>query len=169
VTANIKRAVTSLDGCVSTLTDTLHALTYPRLLDVLAFAYPPLPSTDGLRVLSLLPGELGSVLEGSLASVPFSARPRYIRLPYTWADQNREDVDDQSIPEDMRRSYMILNRKAMPLQRNLCLALHYLRSPTDELPLWVDAACINQADVQERNAQVALMAFIHTRAAAVIS
>jgi hypothetical protein len=34
--------------------------------------------------------------------------------------------------------------------------------------LWVDAICINQDDIEERNRQVKLMAFIYSRALAVL-
>jgi hypothetical protein len=64
---------------------------------------------------------------------------------------------------------MILNGESFLLQHNLCLALRFLRSPTHSFNLWIDAICINQTCIPERNVQVALMAFIYTRASAVIS
>ena len=57
-----------------------------------------------------------------------------------------------------------INDQLFPIQHNLGLALIHLRSPTHSLALWVDAVCINQLDPEERDAQVAMMSFIYTRA-----
>ncbi|KAH8888502.1 hypothetical protein GQ53DRAFT_767550 [Thozetella sp. PMI_491] len=64
---------------------------------------------------------------------------------------------------------IILNGQPLSLFHNVTLALRFLRSPTHPLTLWVDAICIDQSSILERNAQVALMAFIFTRAVAVVS
>ena len=45
----------------------------------------------------------------------------------------------------------------------------HLRSSTHVLPLWVDDICINQIDMSERNAQIAMMSFIYTRAQKVVA
>ena len=60
------------------------------------------------------------------------------------------------------------NAGRLPISHNLALALRHLRSPTHALPIWADAVCINQADVSERNSQVALMSFIYKRAMGVV-
>ncbi|KAL2024433.1 hypothetical protein VTK56DRAFT_8244 [Thermocarpiscus australiensis] len=62
-----------------------------------------------------------------------------------------------------------VNGQPFNIHHNLHLTLLHLRSPTHELPLWVDAICINQADVEERSAQVAIMSFIYMRAAKVVA
>jgi hypothetical protein len=66
-------------------------------------------------------------------------------------------------------STMTLNNWPFPLHHNLYLAILHLRSPTHSLALWADAVCINQADTEERNAQVAMMSFIYTRALKVVA
>lgn len=157
------------------------------------FPYPPLPSNDGLRVLNLLPGDFWDPLTGKLESVPFSAKPRYIALSYTWADPDPDYARIPSMPREepvsvaipatdsdtgdeaalpvnkAKRPHININAASLPLFHNLSLALRFLRSPTHSLPLWVDAICVDQANMDERNAQVALMAFIFKRAAGVIS
>ncbi|KAH4807262.1 hypothetical protein HBH61_132400 [Parastagonospora nodorum] len=50
------------------------------------------------------------------------------------------------------------------VRRDLALALKNLRKPTKIRTLWIDAICINQADSNERNQQVQMMARIYTRA-----
>jgi len=62
-----------------------------------------------------------------------------------------------------------LNNRPFPVHHNLYLAILHLRSPTHPLALWTDAVCINQAETEERNAQVAMMSFIYTRALKVVA
>lgn len=64
-----------------------------------------------------------------------------------------------------------INGQPFAVHHNLHLCLLHLRPTSGSLPLplWVDAVCINQADADERNAQVALMSFIYSRAQAVVA
>ncbi|KAI1122353.1 heterokaryon incompatibility protein-domain-containing protein [Nemania abortiva] len=157
----------------------------------MAFPYPGLPGGDALRLLTLEPGRFFDSLQGTLTPVPFSAKPKYLALSYTWDDptpyqsafpvdfvakQQPEwslDDEDGSVyvsPESCRgEATLALGGHDMPLRHNLALALRYLRSTSQPLTLWVDAVCINQDDIVERNAQVALMASIYSRAAAVVT
>jgi hypothetical protein len=48
---------------------------------------------------------------------------------------------------------------------NLFCALRDIQHATKELPLWADAICINQNDVEERNQQVSIMGSINAAAA----
>jgi hypothetical protein len=59
---------------------------------------------------------------------------------------------------------MLLDGTAMPIRQNLHDALTSLRSRAYAGPIWIDAVCINQADIPERNAQVALMSRLYTDA-----
>lgn len=62
-----------------------------------------------------------------------------------------------------------VNEQRLRIHHNLYLALLHLRSPNEPLSIWIDAICISQEDIQERNSQVALMPFIYTRARTVIA
>ena len=160
-------------------------------------AYPPLPAADGLRTLTLQPGDFWAPLIGVLTAVPFSEKPRYVALSYTWSDPDpdharipamplKQEVSDQqgkgaeqpppppepskpAGPEAREESHIVLNGSPLALFHNVCLALRFVRSTTHSVAIWVDAICIDQTSIFERNAQVALMAFIFTRATAVIS
>jgi hypothetical protein len=59
--------------------------------------------------------------------------------------------------------------KAVQVTTNLESALRHLRSPFHPRVLWVDAICISQQDIQERNAQILHMASIYRLAALVIA
>ncbi|KAF2965914.1 hypothetical protein GQX73_g7663 [Xylaria multiplex] len=150
----------------------------------MAFSYPPLPAGDALRLITLKAGEFFDPLQGDLVSIAFSARPEYLALSYTWGDPTSDqlklpaafvklaDVDYSGYQEPekcYREATLALNGHEFPITHNLALALRYLRSESHPLTLWVDAICINQVDIDERNSQVALMALIYSRATAVVT
>ena len=55
------------------------------------------------------------------------------------------------------------------ITRNLHAALYHLRHPQKSRTIWIDALCINQYDVDERNHQISLMRSIYSNARRVIS
>ncbi|KAI9164093.1 Heterokaryon incompatibility protein [Paramyrothecium foliicola] len=116
------------------------------------FCYPPLDSkVDSLRLLTLLPrSPTSEVIECQLETRTFSSKPSYDALSYTWGTQPAT-------------KQIKLNGEIFPVRENLYDALYHLGSAESQC-LWVDAVCINQANISERNAQVSLMAFIYIRA-----
>ncbi|VTT67571.1 unnamed protein product [Fusarium fujikuroi] len=62
-----------------------------------------------------------------------------------------------------------INRTLIQVTQNLKEALTYLRHESKPRSLWIDAICINQSDVDERNSQVRLMGSIYSSASCVIS
>ncbi|KAL2126543.1 hypothetical protein VTI74DRAFT_710 [Chaetomium olivicolor] len=66
-------------------------------------------------------------------------------------------------------SSVTINGQPFDVHHNLHLALLHMRSSTHSLTLWIDAICINQEDIQERNAQVAIISFIYLRATSVLA
>ncbi|KAI1392149.1 HET-domain-containing protein [Hypoxylon trugodes] len=85
-------------------------------------------------------------------SLPFSF---YEALSYTWGDPTG-------------KVEIKLDGRPFEVTRNLAAALRRLRAKRGFRFLWVDAVCINQADEQERNSQVALMGLIYRRAEQVL-
>jgi hypothetical protein len=61
-----------------------------------------------------------------------------------------------------------VNGQDFPITMNLKAALWHLRFTTRARLLWVDAVCINQADIPERNQQVQIMRNIYANAARVL-
>ncbi|KAK4449019.1 heterokaryon incompatibility protein-domain-containing protein [Podospora aff. communis PSN243] len=132
------------------------------------FPYPPLPpSTDALRILTLSPGAFTDPLTGTLTAAPFASKPRYAALSYTWGPSH-PDLD--AVIQILNVPLAItINEHSFPIHANLFLALLHLRSKTHPLPIWIDAICINQSSLPERNTQVAMMGFIYSRAQTVVA
>ncbi|KAK7182553.1 hypothetical protein PSPO01_11343 [Paraphaeosphaeria sporulosa] len=88
--------------------------------------------------------------------------PRYESLSYVWGTEEAKSkvhVVHDSLMDVPSLIYV---------RSNLYNALKYLRDPLMERVLWVDAICVNQADVRERNREVANMARIYTFASRTI-
>lgn len=88
-------------------------------------------------------------------SLDNSRRPAYHALSYVWGDPSTTK------PIQVGNSQVLV-----PV--NLALALQHVRSKREDILLWADAICINQADVTEKNSQVSMMASIYEEAASVI-
>jgi Heterokaryon incompatibility protein (HET) len=123
---------------------------------LLTTLYPILDdSADGLRLVVLQPGTGNSTIKCKLESTTFSAKPRYRALSYEWGPVNREKL-------------IIVNGIRVRIRETLWNALCHLRHPTEPQTLWIDAICINQADLEEKNKQIPLMTFIYRRASEVL-
>ncbi|KAI0856665.1 heterokaryon incompatibility protein-domain-containing protein [Xylaria cubensis] len=86
---------------------------------------------------------------------------RYAALSYVWGDPNITEC-------------ILVNGIEMPVTTNLASALRHFRNcgfPHDQeiQRLWVDAICINQKDVTEKNNQVPLMGKLYKNASSVLS
>ncbi|KAF2434343.1 heterokaryon incompatibility protein, partial [Tothia fuscella] len=113
-------------------------------------------SRKQIRLVQIEPGRPDDVLTCKLFCValrqpacPFHA------LSYTW---------DQDPPTRTVK----INETDFLVRRNLYSALVQLRHPSFPVRLWVDAICINQDSIVERNSQVPLMGDIYSSAAKVI-
>ncbi|KAK3694697.1 heterokaryon incompatibility protein-domain-containing protein [Podospora appendiculata] len=107
-----------------------------------------------IRLLKLLPDEsdFQSPIRCELLYRFLDDIEEYEALTYFWGDINE---DPQTVDIDGGHSIAIT--------KNLEIALRHLRRPKDPRILWVDALCINQGDVSERNHQVSLMKDIYSR------
>ncbi|KAF4448985.1 HET-domain-containing protein [Fusarium austroafricanum] len=79
----------------------------------------------------------------------------YDALSYTWGDQTKIGV-------------IIVNGKRLGIAQNLNTALLRLRHRTEARRLWIDAICIDQTNVIERNHQVGMMQRVFSAASSVI-
>jgi hypothetical protein len=119
-----------------------------------AFQYERLTQPDTIRILQLQPSlNSSSPIHGILITARLSDYntdliEHYVALSYVWGSLE----DPQTI---------ILNRRLFKVTRNLSNALHGLREQHRVVPLWIDAICINQDDILERNQQIQMMADIY--------
>jgi len=88
---------------------------------------------------------------------PWPRTPRLLfeALSYAWGNPSKSH-------------HIFIDGYCLPITKNLHSALLNLRHVSGERVLWVDAICINQGDVGERNHQVKLMASIYRQAASVV-
>jgi hypothetical protein len=87
--------------------------------------------------------------------VQLSDSPQYLAVSYAWGDDTAE-------------YHIMMDEKETTVRRNLYDLLRHLQSIYTELPLWIDALCITQTDVSERNHQVNMMGSIFGSATRVI-
>ncbi|KAI1300617.1 heterokaryon incompatibility protein-domain-containing protein [Xylaria venustula] len=107
----------------------------------------------GIRLLRVHPSEcFDDVLQCSLLQENLDDAPEYEALSYVWGSlQFTQDI--------------LVDAKPFKITENLDCALRYLRHASADRVLWVDALCINRADITERNHQVTLMKEIYSRCA----
>jgi hypothetical protein len=97
----------------------------------------------------------GETPKCTLKHVTYGERPKYEALSYTWGDETqRRDIH--------------LGGHTFSVTKNLYEALCCLRHASEPRQLWVDAICINQTDIPEKNRQLYLMPFIYERAKTVL-
>lgn len=120
------------------------------------FEYMPLSDkSDSIRLLEVLPG---------VGTEPFRCRiingqwstSKYEALSYTWNC------------EFGRQGRFLIDDKVMGVSRTLSRALVYLRGERCVRTLWIDAICINQKDIAEKNSQVQQMQEIYQNAQQVV-
>jgi hypothetical protein len=95
-----------------------------------------------------------------LVDDPFRSpfEPKFEALSYTWG--SARDLQVIAVEQQEAASsgdYVEGGRCQLKIQQNLTTALRYLRYQLTTRTLWVDAVCINQKDIAERNSQVGRM------------
>ncbi|KAK7981425.1 hypothetical protein PG988_003663 [Apiospora saccharicola] len=93
----------------------------------------------------------------------------YEGLSYVWAPPIPEEWAQVLEPFPVGPTNLrSASQGVIAIRPNLAAALRQLRLPDKERRMWVDALCINQADIAERSSQVQLMHDIYRRAYRVI-
>jgi hypothetical protein len=93
-----------------------------------------------------------------LYSVNLITRPPFVALSYMWGT-------------DSATKEILINSKCFLVRQNLWDFLVRMQQAEMRyrVPLWIDAICIDQSEITERNHQVSLMGEIYTNARLVIS
>ena len=121
-----------------------------------SLSYTPLVTTAReFRLFLLASGDENESIDGAILHVSLDDHPSYEALSYTWGNA----VSLHPINVD-GCTFMVT--------RNLLAALKRLRLPDQDRYLWIDAICINQSDIPERNHQVTQMHWMYQVAERVI-
>jgi hypothetical protein len=117
------------------------------------YKYTPLDrDLEEIRVLELLPGVDPAKIEGRLRIHSLAKPSIYDALSYTWGDPSITKL----ITLDSNENFHI--------DAKLERTLHDLRKSDIPLIIWIDAICIDQRNIGERNQQVKLMRAIYEKA-----
>ena len=112
-----------------------------------------------IRLLEIEPGENDDPVRCNLRVVNLEDDPSYEALSYTWATE----TGDTSFSETI-----YCKNGFIKITRNCFAAIRRFRKRYAKRCLWVDAVCIDQGHIVERNHQVALMETIYSRATRVL-
>ncbi|KAE9366699.1 HET-domain-containing protein [Stipitochalara longipes BDJ] len=101
-----------------------------------------------IRILKLLPGRWSDIIQCQMSHVVLDENPDYAALSYVWGDP-------------LLTHEILVNGILYSITTNLYLALRRLRRVDAACIIWVDAVCINQADIEEKTQQVSIMGEIY--------
>lgn len=120
------------------------------------YHHKPLAGPNSTRVLHLLPSISSSSdpIEIQLFDINLGNAPKYEALSYAWG----------SVTEKVAIN---CDNKELRVTLNCESALRHLRLQDQKRTLWVDAICIDQTSVEERNQQVRIMGEIYSTASRV--
>jgi hypothetical protein len=123
----------------------------------LMYQYSALDSSrQSMRLLQVWPSEHDDrLIECEIIHTTLTEAPPYVALSYTWGDKSG-------------LKQILVQDQVVPVTINLWHALQRLRPRNGEpLVMWVDAICINQADIAERSVQTSKMRTIYQNAESV--
>ena len=139
------------------------------------YTYQRIEHDNKIRILKVFHGKKDSALECMLfptrlpdSSSKSDGLDRYRALSFVWGPD--EPVQKITIFNDTGgrgklQSMTPFNLSGVfHIRNNLAAALKQLRLEHEDVNLWVDALCINQADDEEKNLQVPLMHQIYSQA-----
>jgi len=128
----------------------------PAIIQSSAINYSPVSNAREIRLVILEPGSDDDPISCRLLHAELG-KLEYEALSYEWGDASDEDPD------------ILINGKEVQIRQNLRIALWHLRPKDDERCLWIDAMCIDQSNVLERNHQVELMGKIYSESNSTIA
>ena len=108
-----------------------------------------------IRLLYVLPGIFNDPITCRLEHVPLGSAKEYTALSYTWGSLSSPEL------------IVINDCYTLNVTANLKDALLHMRQENTSRKFWIDAICINQNDIAERNKQVQCMRDIYAQASRV--
>ncbi len=119
------------------------------------YEYKPLEGERSIRILELFGGDAQSNLRCILHHVSLSTNPEYEALSYVWGQADFHHLVDCEGCE-------------LAITESVYVVLKRLRLREGVRRLWIDAVCINQKDIPERNQQVLQMKAVYEQCKNVI-
>lgn len=116
---------------------------------------------DETRLMVLYPGSYEDDLHCTLVPASLHDLPEFDAMSYTWADESGDKTISACI-------YCGKERRTIAITKNCEAMLRRVRLPKLKRLVWVDAVCINQECVVERNHQVRSMSKIYRGASGVL-
>ncbi|CAH0058500.1 unnamed protein product [Clonostachys solani] len=125
--------------------------------DMGAFLYSPVDTAEGeIRLLTLHPtADKEAPIVCDLHRVKLRDNPEFEAISYTWGDEHPS-------------VQIVLNDTTFKVRENAAAALRRLRRRKGTRRVWIDAICINQEEVPERDRQITVMQHIFGQASQVI-
>lgn len=126
------------------------------------FPYKPLcAERNEIRLLRISdPPEVDGRVSCTLEHVSLDSNPVYLALSYCWANAQGDSSPSETL---------LIDGYPIAITQNLDLAIRNIFFGKAENLFWVDALCIHQIDVEERNSQVCKMKDIFENAECVIA
>jgi hypothetical protein len=116
------------------------------------YVYSPLKDKNaGIRVLLVHAGHESSPIHATLQHISLRNPPEYETISYVWGD-----------PKE--RATIIVDGKTLDVPASAERAIRRVRKDVNRT-IWIDAICINQADLKERAQQVAIMGEVYSKTA----
>jgi hypothetical protein len=122
------------------------------------YRYTPLQHSRQFRLLRLQPGDEAASTQITIFPVSLDELPTYEALSYTWGN-----------PSQKAKICCNEDGCAIEITQNCEAALRRLREKDKDRLLWIDAICIDQSNIGERNQQVRLMSAIYQQAQRVLA
>ncbi|KAF2805516.1 HET-domain-containing protein, partial [Mytilinidion resinicola] len=127
------------------------------LLNRVSYRYTPLDfSKSQIRLLVLNAGSFEDEISCRLQHFSFDSNVSFDALSYTWGDRSSA-------------RYIRIGDSYLQVTSNLEAALRHLRLRSSSRTIWIDALCIDQQNVQERNHQVQEMKRVYGSARRVLA
>lgn len=133
------------------------------------FTYDTLHQQKTIRLLDLQPGSNRSRIYGALRQIELpddkDVGIGYTAMSYTWGSPaNTFPIYLRNEEDDDRESDGGGGGKLFHIREILFEALMHVRDENEVTTWWIDALCINQGDMYEKNHQVSMMARIYRTA-----
>jgi len=119
------------------------------------YKYGALPARH-IRLLKLHPGTKSQDVQCELKDFPLDQCPPYAAISYTWGN-------------DIPARPIYVDGEVFLVRENLFSLLQGVRHHQEHRTVWIDAICINQGRVEERNSQVRQMGQIYSSASYVLA